>query len=133
MFVVASGVLPQVREGQARPLAVTAAARLAPAPEVPTLTEAGMPDAESYAWIGLIAPAATPSQVTTRLALEARNALGDPRTRSVLETAGYEIVASSPEEFTRFVAAETRRWSGVVQRLGNHGGLGTPQSLHANQ
>jgi tripartite-type tricarboxylate transporter receptor subunit TctC len=118
MFVVASGILPQVREGQVRPLAVTATTRFAQAPDVPTLAEAGMPDAESYAWIGLVAPAATPSQVTARLAEGARTALADPRTRGVLDTAGYEIVASSPEEFTRFVAAETERWSGVVRRLG---------------
>ena len=118
MFVIASGILPQVREGQARPLAVTAAARFAQAPEVPTLSEAGLPDAESYAWIGLVAPAATPAPVAARLAEQARVALGDPRTRGVLEGAGFEVVASDTEEFARFVAAETERWGGLVRRLG---------------
>ena len=118
MFVIASGILPQVREGQARALAVTAGARIPQAPEVPTLAEAGLPDAESYAWIGLVAPAATPAPVAARLAEEARAALGDPRTRGVLEGAGFEVVASGPEEFTRFVAAETERWGGLVRRLG---------------
>src|SRR5215207_8927273 len=75
-------------------------------PEVPTLAEAGLPDAESDAWIGLVAPAATPAPVAARLAEEARTALGDPRTRGVLEGAGFEVVASGPEEFTRFAAAE---------------------------
>jgi tripartite-type tricarboxylate transporter receptor subunit TctC len=118
MFVIASGILPQVREGQARALAVTAGARIPQAPEVPTLAEADLPDAESYAWIGLVAPAATPAPVAARLAEEARAALGDPRTRGVLEGAGFEVVASGPEEFTRFVAAETERWGGLVRRLG---------------
>jgi tripartite-type tricarboxylate transporter receptor subunit TctC len=52
------------------------------------------------------------------LAEQARVALGDPRTRGVLEGAGFEVVASSPEEFARFVAAETEHWSGLVRRLG---------------
>ena len=118
MFVIASGILPQVREGQARPLAVAAVARFAQAPEVPTLSEAGLPDAEGYAWIGLVAPAATPAPVAARLAEQARVALGDPRCRGVLEGAGFEVVASDPEEFAGFVAAETERWGGLVRRLG---------------
>jgi tripartite-type tricarboxylate transporter receptor subunit TctC len=118
MFVIASGILPQVREGQARALGISADARIPQAPEVPTLAEAGLPDAESYAWIGLVAPAATPAPVAARLAEEARASLGDPRTRGVLEGAGFEVVASGPEEFTRFVAAETERWGGLVRRLG---------------
>ena len=118
MFVISAGILPQVQSGQARALAVTAETRIPQAPEVPTLAEADLPDAESYAWIGLVAPAATPAPVAARLAEEARAALGDPRTRGVLEGAGFEIVASGPEEFTRFVAAETDRWGGLVRRLG---------------
>lgn len=118
MFVIASGILPQVAAGKARALAVTADARIAQAPDVPTLAEAGLPDAASYAWNGLVAPVATPPDRVARLAAEARAALTAPEARATLEKAGFEIVASSPEEFAAFVAAETERWTAVVRRLG---------------
>jgi tripartite-type tricarboxylate transporter receptor subunit TctC len=118
MFSIASAILPQVKEGKAKPLAVTADARISQAPEVPTMAEAGVADATSYAWIGLVAPAGTPQAMTTRLAEEARAALANPQHREVLANAGFEVVASGPEEFTRFVAAETERWGGMVRRLG---------------
>jgi tripartite-type tricarboxylate transporter receptor subunit TctC len=118
MFLIASGILPQVRAGQARALAVTADARMAQAPEVPTLAEAGMPDAASYAWNGLVAPASTPPERVALLAREARAALTEAGSRATLEKAGFEIVASGPEEFAAFAAAETERWTAVVRRLG---------------
>lgn len=118
MFVIASAALAQIREGRMRALAVSAAARFPQAPEVPTLAEAGLADAESYAWIGLVAPAATPAAVIARLAEEARAALQEPRTRAALESAGFEVLASGPEDFARFAAAETERWGALVRRLG---------------
>ncbi|WP_458094987.1 Bug family tripartite tricarboxylate transporter substrate binding protein [Roseomonas sp. WA12] len=118
MIVIAAGVLPQVTDGKIRALAVTAETRLARLPDTPTLAEAGLPDASSYAWIGLIAPAATPPTIATRLATEARAALEEPRIRTVLETAGFEVVASDPTTFTRFAASERTRWNGLIQRLG---------------
>lgn len=118
MFVIASAVLPQLQAGQARALAVSAAARFPQVPEVPTLAEAGLPDAESYAWIGLVAPASTPPAVTARLAEAAHAALQEPRTRTALENAGFEVVASGPDDFTRFAAVETERWGALVRRLG---------------
>jgi tripartite-type tricarboxylate transporter receptor subunit TctC len=118
MFVIGAGILPQVRAGQARPLAVTAERRIPQAPEVPTLAEAGIPDAASYAWIGLIAPAATPSARVARLAEEAHRGLAEPQTRESLERAGFEVVGGTPEEFARFMAVETERWGGLITRLG---------------
>lgn len=118
MILIASGILPQVRANQVRALAVTADARIPQAPDVPTLAEAGLPDAASYAWNGLIAPASTPPDRVARLASEARAALTSPANRATLEKAGFEIVASSPDEFAAFAAAETERWTAVVKRLG---------------
>ena len=118
MVVIAAGVLPQVREGRVRALAVTAEARIPQAPEVPTLAEAGVPDAASYAWIGLIAPIATPAERVARLAAEARRALTDAPTRARMEAAGFEIMASNPAEFAAFLARETERWGGMIRRLG---------------
>jgi tripartite-type tricarboxylate transporter receptor subunit TctC len=118
MFVIAAGILPQVQSGQARALAVTAEDRISQAPTVPTLAEAGMPGAASYAWIGLIAPAAMPPALVARLAEEAKRGLGEPQTRATLERAGFEVVANSPAEFARFIAEETDRWGGLITRLG---------------
>jgi tripartite-type tricarboxylate transporter receptor subunit TctC len=118
MFITAAGILPQIREGRVRALAVTAERRIPQAPEVPTLAEGGVPDAASYAWVGLIAPAGMPAPVVRRLSEEAGRALAVPATRQALETLGFEVVGSSPEAFSRFVAAETDRWGGLIKRLG---------------
>ncbi|MDO9711651.1 Bug family tripartite tricarboxylate transporter substrate binding protein [Paracraurococcus lichenis] len=118
MVIVSAGILPQIREGRVRALAVTAERRIPQAPEVPTLAEAGFPDAASYAWNALIAPAAMPAARVARLAEEAGRALAEPQARAALEAGGFEVVASGPAEATRFVAAETARWSGLIARLG---------------
>jgi tripartite-type tricarboxylate transporter receptor subunit TctC len=118
MVVVSAGILPQIREGRVRALAVTAERRIPQAPDVPTLAEAGFPGAASYAWNALIAPAATPPARVARLAEEAGRALAEPQTRAALEAGGFEVVASGPEEATRFVTAEAERWSGLIARLG---------------
>lgn len=118
MVVIAAGVLPQVREGRVRALAVTAEARIPQAPDVPTLAEAGMPNAASYAWIGLIAPASMPADRVARLSAEARRGLTDPQTKARMEAVGFEVVASSPAEFAAFMAAESERWGGMIRRLG---------------
>lgn len=118
MVVIAAGVLPQVREGRVRALAVTADARLPQAPEIPTLAEAGMPGAASYAWIGLIAPASMPADRVERLSAEARRGLTEPQARARMESLGFEVVASNPAEFAAFMAAEAERWGGMIRRLG---------------
>ena len=92
-------------------------ARIPQAPEVPTLAEAGFPDAASYAWNGLIAPAAMPAERVARLA-EAAAGAGGAGSPAVLEAAGFEVVASGPAEASRTVAAETARWSGLIPGLG---------------
>lgn len=118
MFIISAGILPQVQAGQARALAVTADARITQAPTVPTLAEAGVPDAASYAWIGLVAPAAMPQTQVVRLAEEAKRGLGEPQTRASLERVGFEVVTDGPAEFARFIAAEAERWGGLITRLG---------------
>lgn len=118
MVLIAAGVLPQLRAGQVRALAVTAEARVPQAPEVPTLAEAGIAGAASYAWNGLVAPAGMPPERVARLAAEAQRALALPETRQLLETAGFEVVASDPEGLRRHMAEEAGRWGGLIARLG---------------
>ncbi|MBI0535902.1 tripartite tricarboxylate transporter substrate binding protein [Roseomonas sp. KE2513] len=118
MVVIAAGIIPQVAEGKVRALAVTADHRLAQLPPVPTLGEAGMPDATSYAWMGMVAPSVTPPAIVARLGAGAQAALAAPRARGVLEGAGFEVVGSDSAGFTAFAAAERARWGGLIQRLG---------------
>ncbi|MDB5372297.1 MAG: hypothetical protein JWP04_939 [Belnapia sp.] len=118
MVLIAAGILPQLRAGQVRALAVTAEARIPQAPEVPTLAEAGIADAASYAWNGLVGPAGLPADRVARLAAEAQRALAAPETRRMLEAAGFEVVASGPEDLRRHMAEEAGRWGGLIARLG---------------
>lgn len=118
MIITVAGILPQVREGQAIPLAVTSEGRLPQLPEIPTLEESGMPGATSYAWIGLIAPATTPADRIQALAREARAGLAAPQAKQAMATAGFEVVANTPAEFASFMVAERARWGGLIQKLG---------------
>lgn len=118
MFAIAAAVLPQVRDGRLRALAVTSAGRFAQASEIPTLAEQGLPGMESYSWIGMVGPAGTPPEVVTRLAAACRAGLADPQTKRALETAGFEVVGSTPGDFRAAVADEVRVWGGLIDQLG---------------
>ena len=118
MVIIIAGILPQLRDGSARALAVTAAQRLPSLSDVPTLAELGMPGAESYAWNGLLAPASMPADRVARLAGETVAALNAPATRHGLESAGFEVAAGTPAAFAALIAAETARWGAMITRLG---------------
>lgn len=116
IVIIVSGILPQLREGLARPLAVTAEARVPQLPDVPTLIESGLAGAESYAWIGLIGPSSLPPERVNRLSAEARRALGAPAARGRMETAGFQVTAGTAPEFRAFIAEEAERWGGLIRR-----------------
>ena len=118
IIIITSGILPQLREGLARPLAVTAEARVPQLPDVPTLVESGLLGADSYAWIGLIGPASLPPERVARLSAEAQRALAAPEARGRLENAGFQVTASTAPEFRDFIAAEAARWGGLIRRQG---------------
>ncbi|HEY8611527.1 MAG TPA: tripartite tricarboxylate transporter substrate binding protein [Roseomonas sp.] len=118
MFGSAPAVLQEVKEGRLQALAVAAGRRDPALPNVPTLAEAGPPNAESYAWNALFAPRALPEVHAMRLAAEAQAALALPRTRGALEAAGFEVVGSSPEACEATIREETERWGGIVRRRG---------------
>lgn len=118
MVLTVGAILPQLREGQARALAVTADARLPQLPEVPTMAEAGLPDATSYGWNAMIAPAGTPPERIARLAEAAREALSTPEARQAMDTLGFEVVAGPPRAAASWVREEAERWGGMIRRLG---------------
>jgi len=111
-------VLPQIKAGKVRALAVTGAARLADLPDVPTLAEAGVKGYESTGWFGIVAPAATPPAVVARLHAELNAVLTDPAVIAQARAIGVELTPMTPAEFGRFIASETTKWADVIKRSG---------------
>jgi tripartite-type tricarboxylate transporter receptor subunit TctC len=118
MFAIIAGVLPHVRAGKMKALAVTALKRSPLAPEVPSVAELGLPQLESLAWIGLLAPAATPPGVLARLSGETIRAMHAGEVRELLGKQGFDVVAGSPADFRRWIAAESGKWARVIKTSG---------------
>jgi tripartite-type tricarboxylate transporter receptor subunit TctC len=97
---------------------VTANKRLAALPEVPTAAEAGLKGFESAAWFGFLAPRGTPKAAIDRLHKEVAAAVADPAVRGRFTDVGAEPIASTPEEFARYIAAEVVRWREIIARGG---------------
>lgn len=117
-FAASGGVLPQVREGTVRALAVTSAERFPALPDVPTMRESGVDAEPAVAWIGLFAPAGMPAERIARISAEAAQALAVPEQRRALETAGFVVVGSDPAAFRALLASDIQRWGGIIRRLG---------------
>jgi len=118
MFAIIPGVLPQVKAGKMKALAVTALKRSELAPEVPSVAELGYPQLESLAWIGLLAPAHTPADVLARLSAETVRSMTTADTRDLLGKQGFDVVASSAPEFQRWIGAESAKWARVIRASG---------------
>lgn len=107
-----------VKGGLVKPLAITAGARHAGYPDVPTLGESAVKGYEVYEWNGLFVPAGTPAEITSRLHAAVREVMAQPEVKERFDALGSRIVASSPEEFRKFLAAERTRWAATVQAAG---------------
>ena len=118
MFSTTIGILPRVRSGQLRGLAVSSAKRIAAAPELPTVAESGLPGFDVVAWFGLFAPAGTPAAIVERLSAETRTALASADLRKRLVDLGAEPLGSTPAEFAAYVDAEFRRWGAFAKESG---------------
>lgn len=117
-FSLPSNVLSLIRAGKVRALAVTGPKRLAVLPNVPTIAEAGVPNYDSRVWFALLAPRGTPRAIIDKLNKELRTALLDPTIRNQLAEFGAEPSATSPEELSRFISAETVKWRDIITRAG---------------
>jgi len=114
-----SSALPLVRDGKLRALGVSTAQRVASAPEIPALGEAGLPGFEGSSWWMVVAPAATPAPVLNRLGSELRAIMAEPAIVAECARRGIVPLASGPpEELPQFVRAEITRWGKVVERAG---------------
>lgn len=118
MIDVAPNVAPQMHGGRLRALAVSTGQRSAAFPELPTISESGVPGFDISAWDALFAPAGTPRPIVETLNAAVRKALADPALRKALLERATEPWPSSPEELGQFVTAELVRWGAAVKRAG---------------
>ena len=113
-----SSVMPHIKAGRLRPLAVTGSRRSPAVPDLPTIAESGFPKFEATAWYGVLAPAGTPPAIVTRLHDEIVRALKMPDVKERLEYVGFEIVGSTPAAFGAYIKSEIIKWAPVVKASG---------------
>jgi len=113
-FVSTPLILPHIRSGKVKPIAVGGAKRMAQLPDVPTVSET-FPGLELVSWFGILAPAGTPKEVTARVHREITRALAVPEVNQRLVDAGFEVVGSSPEAFLAFVRGESDKLGKVIR------------------
>jgi tripartite-type tricarboxylate transporter receptor subunit TctC len=118
MFAIIPAVLPHVKAGRMKALAVTAHRRNQMAPDIPSVAELGFPQLESLAWIGLLAPSGLSQDVLARLSEETRRGMQGAEARELLGKQGFDVVANSPQEFARWIRAESEKWARVIRISG---------------
>jgi tripartite-type tricarboxylate transporter receptor subunit TctC len=114
-FASMTSSLPFIKSGRLRPLAVSSKERSPQLPDVPTMSEAGVPNLEVRDWQGILGPRGTPKPVVDKLNAEIARILRHPENQERLAAMGLEVIASTPEEFRKAIASEIKRWAKVVQ------------------
>ena len=117
-FLPLLAVKPHVDAGKVRVIAITSPQRSPLAPQLATFREQGYPELDIYIWAAIVAPANTPDPIVARLNTELGKALRSAEIRDKWQTMGFETLPSTPEEFTRFAQAESRRWAEAVKISG---------------
>ena len=110
--------IPHVRSGRLRALGVTSMRRTGVAPDVPTITESGVPGYEAVQWYGVLAPAATPKEIVARLNRDITAILQMPEVKERFAADGGDPGGNTPEEFARYIRSETEKWAQVVKTAG---------------
>jgi tripartite-type tricarboxylate transporter receptor subunit TctC len=117
-FLDLPAILPHIRSGTLKPIALGTDTRAPTAPDVPTTFELGMPELRIENWYGMIAPAATPAAIIAALNKITTTALADPSVKEKLAEQGLTTVGNSPEQFRDYIAGETAKWAKVIKDAG---------------
>ena len=118
MFDTTIAIIPQIKAGKVRAIAVSGVRRSPQLPDVPTFAEAGLVGVESYGWYALFAPAKTPKDVVARINESVLGFMKTPEFQKVLADAGSEYVGDTPENFAAFVKSESAKWERVAKETG---------------
>jgi tripartite-type tricarboxylate transporter receptor subunit TctC len=111
-------ILPQIRAGTLRPIAIGSPERAPTAMEVPTTAEVGMPNLRIENWYGMVAPAGTPADIVAILNKAAIEAMRDPAVKEKLAAQGTDLIGDTPEHFRDFIVSETKKWADVIKDAG---------------
>ena len=118
MFATASSVVPQIRDGKVRPLAVATLKRTAVLPEIATMDELGLKDFDATTWHGLVAPARTPPEVIATLNRALAATLSDAAVKKSLGDLGVDIIGGSPQAFAAYIRSEIPKWTAIIKASG---------------
>ena len=118
MFLQMAVARPHIAAGKLRALATPSGTRSPAMPELPTVAESGLPGFDVIPWFGVVAPAATPAPIVSRLNAEIASVMRQPEVRKRLTEQGAEPVTSTPAEFAAFIRKEAARWSTIVPETG---------------
>ena len=108
--------LQQIKAGKLHAFAVTSPQRLPQLPDVPTVSEAGLPGYESIGWFGVVAPAGTPVAIVDRLNAEITDALNDEKIKARMRELGVEPMPTKPQGFDAYIRSETTKWARVIRQ-----------------
>lgn len=114
-FMNINTALPQIKAGKLRALSITSAKRSPVLPDVPTLEELGIKDCNVYSWQAVAGPKGMPVDLKNKISQAIAAGLNDPQVKPKLLELGFEIVASTPEQFTAYQASEFARWKKVIE------------------
>jgi len=117
-FAIVPAVLPQIRAGRLKGLAVTSETRTALAPDIATVSEQGFPRFDATAWQGLLSPAGIPADAADIISRETQKAMQLREVRELLGKQGFEVIGSSPQFFADFIRAEREKWTKVIRDTG---------------
>jgi tripartite-type tricarboxylate transporter receptor subunit TctC len=121
LFTATGAALPQVKAGRLRALGVTSARRAPSMPDVPTISESGLPGFEVDGWYAMLLPGKTPKPVVDRIYRDVADALKIPEVTTQVQSAGFEVNPIPPGELARFIDAEMKKWGAVIKEAGIKG------------
>ena len=115
VFMDPPPIIPQIKAGKVRAIAVTSLKRVPYLPDVPTVSESGLPGFELIFWTGAFAPSATPREIVSRVQVEMARAMHAPENQDRLSTLGVVPVGNTPEQFTAYLRTEAARYAKVIK------------------